>query len=123
MSIPAKVLLYLHFEKQNDFINMRMRILLALPMFLLLCYMGYELIVRGGQFETLELAGIVIAALFAFHFIWMQLSHKFIDFRDGFKIKDISAVSSQYFQKQRRIVEYIILGILIVIVAFNFFAK
>ncbi|PVX50862.1 hypothetical protein C7377_1183 [Balneicella halophila] len=99
---------------------MNRRFLLALPMMLILAYIVYVLATQWQVFGIIDFIGIFFALIVAVHFVWMQLSYRFIDFKDHFKIKDVYSNVEEY-QKQRRMTNYVLITILLAFIALKYF--
>lgn len=89
-------------------------------MCIFLCYAIYALIRDWHLLSSIQFCVFFLVLFFVIYFIWMQVTYKFIDIRDGFKVKDIGA-NIKDFEKSRNITKWGIIFVLIVIIGVNLF--
>ncbi len=102
---------------------MKKRIVLALPMVLVLVWISYLLLMYWDTLSWSNIFIIPFVIVFAVLFIFMQLTSKFIDFLDGFKVKPITYENLENLQKVRRFVGGIMITILLVMFVVDFLMK
>lgn len=76
------------------------KILRSVPFLLLLWYIGFLIISRWETINYMQLIGLTVVVIIFLYFLFMTLTEKYIDFRDGFKIKNIKIKKEEYANKK-----------------------
>ncbi len=81
---------------------MTKRILLIIPVVLVLVWASYIVFQDWGKLSFMYVGLFFVGIIAGIYFIFMQLTHKFIDVTDFCRVKEINVENMTVFRNQRR---------------------